>query len=81
MKWQQVHPSLHTPRQLRQRLKKHAFEAEFVKMNTTNEFMLSKLKCCPPLRCIMKHLDFRCLPLLLQTNLYVIARKKSCRER
>jgi 2-polyprenyl-3-methyl-5-hydroxy-6-metoxy-1,4-benzoquinol methylase len=76
MKWRQVHQSLHTPRQLRERLKKHGFEVEFARMNTVNEFTLNKLKRYRPLRYIMKHLDFRRFPLLLQTNLYVISRKK-----
>jgi 2-polyprenyl-3-methyl-5-hydroxy-6-metoxy-1,4-benzoquinol methylase len=76
MKWQQVHRSLHTLRQLRERLKKHGFEVEFTKMNTVNEFTLNKLKLYLPLKRIMKHLDFRRFPLLLQTNLYVTSRKK-----
>ena len=77
LKWRQEHQSLHTPRQLRRRLQKHGFEVEFVKMNTVNEYTLEKLKPYGPLKHIMRQLDFRRLPLSLQTNLYVITRKKS----
>ena len=77
-KWRRTHPSLHTPRQLRQRLSRHGFETQFVKMNPVNEFTLSKLrKKLGPISGIFKHINFRRLPLTLQTNLYVIARKRS----
>ncbi|MBN2139315.1 MAG: class I SAM-dependent methyltransferase [Sedimentisphaerales bacterium] len=76
LKWRRAHPSLHTPRQLKRRLAAHGFEARFIKMNTINEFTLAKLrKRIGPVSGIFKHVDFRRLPLCLQTNLYVIARK------
>ncbi|MCH7557347.1 MAG: class I SAM-dependent methyltransferase [Planctomycetes bacterium] len=76
LKWRRAHPSLHTPGQLRQRLSGHGFDIQFVKMNPVNEFTLSKLrKKLGPISGIFKHINFRRLPLALQTNLYVIARK------
>ncbi|MFZ2147970.1 MAG: class I SAM-dependent methyltransferase [Sedimentisphaerales bacterium] len=76
LKWRRTHPSLHTPGQLRQRLSGQGFETQFVKMNPVNEFTLSKLrKKLGPISGIFKYINFRRLPLALQTNLYVIARK------
>jgi ubiquinone/menaquinone biosynthesis C-methylase UbiE len=69
------HPSLHTPRQLRRRLAKHGFEVQFVKMNPINEFTIRKLQRLGLIGDIIKHINFRRLPLILQTNLYVIAQK------
>jgi ubiquinone/menaquinone biosynthesis C-methylase UbiE len=75
-KWRRAHPSLHTPKQLKRRLSEHGFEMQFVKMNPVNEFTISKLrKKFGPLSNIFKHINFCRLPLSLQTNLYVIARK------
>jgi len=75
-KWRRAHPSLHSPGRLRRRLRDHGFEMRFVKMNPINEFTLSKLrKKLGPLSAIFKHINFRRLPLPLQTNLYAIARK------
>jgi len=74
--WRRAHPSLHTPGQLKRRLSKHGFEIKFVKMNPVNEFTLNKLrKKLGPISNIFKHINFRRLPLALQTNLYVIAHK------
>ena len=70
-----AHPSLHTPGQLRRRLKRHGFEVRFVKMNPINEYTRSKLLGFGPLGRLIGRVDFRRLPLGLQTNLYVIARK------
>jgi len=75
LKWRRAHPSLHTPGQLRRRLAKHGFEARFVKMNPINEFTIKKLQKLGLIGRILKHINFRCLPLILQTNLYVIAHK------
>jgi ubiquinone/menaquinone biosynthesis C-methylase UbiE len=75
LNWRRAHPSLHTPGQLRRRLSKHNFESRFVKMNPVNEFTLKKLQKFGLLKHIFKHINFRRLPLILQTNLYVIARK------
>jgi hypothetical protein len=47
----------------------------FVKMNPVNEYMRSKLKRLGPLGRLVEWLDFERLPLALQTNLYVVARK------
>jgi len=78
LKWKRAHPSLHTPRQLNKRLVKHGFEVTFIKMNPINEYTLSKIKKkLGFLSSIFKLINFRYLPLSLQTNLYVIARKKS----
>ncbi|UCE49700.1 MAG: class I SAM-dependent methyltransferase [Phycisphaerales bacterium] len=74
-KWRRYHPSLHSPGQLKRRLAKHGFETRFVKMNPINEFTLKKLKKIGPLGHVIKNVDFRKMPLMLQTNLYVIAHK------
>ena len=77
LKWRRVHPSLHRPGQLKRRLSKYGFEVNFVKMNPVNEFTLEKIKKrFGFLSGIFKHINFCRLPLSLQTNLYVIARKK-----
>lgn len=76
LKWRRAHPSLHTPGQLRRRLSRHGFEAQFVKMNPINEFTLKKLKKFGPIGNIFKHINFGRLPLILQPNMYVIAHKK-----
>jgi len=76
LKWRRAHPSLHTPRHLIRRLTGHGFEVKFVKMNPINEFTIKKLRKLGPIGNFLKHINFRRLPLGLQTNLYVIARKK-----
>jgi 2-polyprenyl-3-methyl-5-hydroxy-6-metoxy-1,4-benzoquinol methylase len=76
LKWRRVHPSLHTPGQLRRRLTKHGFEVRFVKMNPINEYTRSKFRKLGPLGRVVERVDFRRLPLGLQTNLYVVARKR-----
>jgi len=76
LKWRRAHPSLHTPRQLIRRLTGHGFEVKYVKMNPINEFTIKKLRKLGPIGIFLKHINFRRLPLGLQTNLYVIARKK-----
>ncbi|HUU16435.1 MAG TPA: methyltransferase domain-containing protein [Sedimentisphaerales bacterium] len=74
--WRRAHPSLHTPGRLKRRLSGHGFEIQFVKMNPVNEFTLNKLrKKLGLISNIFKHINFRRLPLALQTNLYVIAHK------
>lgn len=75
LKWRQFHPSLHTPGQLKRRMRKHGFEIRFVKMNPINEFTIKKLQKLGLIGNIIKHINFRRLPLTLQTNLYVIAHK------
>ena len=75
LKWRRVHPSLHTPGQLRRRLAKHGFETRFVKMNPINEYTRTKLRRLGLLGRLIERLDFRRLPLGWQTNLYVVARK------
>lgn len=76
LKWRRVHPSLHTPGQLRSRLAKHGFEVRFVKMNPINEYARAKFRKLGPLRHLVERVDFSRLPLGLQTNLYVVARKR-----
>lgn len=76
LKWRRAHPSLHTPGQLIRRLTSLGFKVQFIKMNPVNEFTINKLKKrFGPVAHIFKHMNFRRLPLILQTNLYVIARK------
>jgi len=75
LQWRRYHPSLHSPGQLKRRLAGHGFETRFVKMNPVNEFALKKFRKLGPIGCIFKHVNFRRLPLTLQTNLYVIANK------
>jgi 2-polyprenyl-3-methyl-5-hydroxy-6-metoxy-1,4-benzoquinol methylase len=75
LKWRWAHPSLHTPGQLRRRLSRNGFQIQFVKMNPINEFTIRKLQKLGPIARIVKVLNFRRLPLTLQTNLYVVAKK------
>ena len=75
LQWRRYHPSLHSPGQLRRRLSRHGFEARFIKMNPINEFTIKKLQKLGPIGNIIRHINFRRMPLILQTNLYVIARK------
>jgi len=73
--WQKYHPSLHTYRQLRQRLKHHAFRAQFTRINTINSFTLAKLPAFGPLVHFVSKMDTRWLPWNLQSNFYVVAQK------
>ena len=75
LQWRQYHPSLHSPGQLRRRMARHGFETRFVKMNPINEFTEKKLQKLGPLGHVFRYVDFRRMPLVLQTNLYVIANK------
>lgn len=72
LRWKQFHPSLHTASGLRRRLAAHGLACEFVKMNTMTPFALQKLGRLAPL---FKRLNLARLPLCLQSNFYVIARK------
>ena len=75
LQWRRYHPSLHSPGQLRRRMSRHGFETRFVKMNPINKFTEKKLQKLGPLGHILRRMDFRRMPLVLQTNLYVIANK------
>ena len=75
LQWRRYHPSLHSPGQLRRRLAKHGFETRFIKMNPINEFTLRKLQKLGPIGWVLKRVNFRKVPLVLQTNLYAIAHK------
>ena len=75
LQWRRYHPSLHSPGQLKRRLARHGFTTRFVKMNPINEFTLKKLKKLGPLGWMIRHVNFRRMPLALQTNLYVVAQK------
>ena len=75
LQWRNYHPSLHTPGQLRRRLSKHGFDVRFVKTNPINEFTIAKFKKLGPVGNLFKYINFRRMPLMLQTNLYVIAEK------
>jgi len=81
LKWRRAHPSLHTPRQLRCRLRRHGFDVEFVKMNPVNDYMRAKLKKLGFAGRLIEFIDFTKLPLVLQTNLYAIARKRPAADR
>jgi hypothetical protein len=61
---------------LRRRLARHGFETRFIKMNPINEFTRAKLKRFGPLGSLIGRINFERLPLILQTNLYAIARKR-----
>jgi SAM-dependent methyltransferase len=76
MQWRRYHPSLHSPGQLRRRMARHGFETRFVKMNPINEFTKKKLQALGLLGRVLRCVDFRRMPLVLQTNLYVVAHKK-----
>jgi 2-polyprenyl-3-methyl-5-hydroxy-6-metoxy-1,4-benzoquinol methylase len=76
LQWRWAHPSLHTPGQLRRRMEKHGFEMSFIKLNPVNEFTLAKVRRLGPFGWIFKSINFSRLPLWLQTNLYVMARKR-----
>jgi len=75
LQWRRYHPSLHSPGQLRRRMARHGFETRFVKMNPINKFTEKKLQKLGLLGNILRRVDFRRMPLVLQTNLYVIANK------
>lgn len=75
LQWRRYHPSLHTPGQLKRRFGKHGFTVEFVKMNPINEFTAKKLEKFGPLGRLFTRVNFKRLPLALQSNLYVVARK------
>jgi ubiquinone/menaquinone biosynthesis C-methylase UbiE len=75
LKWRRAHPSLHTAGQLRRRLARHGFETRFVKMDLRNEYTYRKFKKLGPLAPLVGRINFAKLPLVLQTNFYVVARK------
>ncbi len=75
LKWRRVHPSLHTPGQLRRRLVRHGFDVQFKKMNPVNAYTIAKFRKLGPAGRLIARVDFRRLPLWLQTNLYVIGQK------
>ena len=75
LQWRRYHPSLHSPGQLRRRMSRHGFETRFVKMNPINEFTEKKLRKLGPLGHVIRHVNFRKVPLIFQTNLYVITNK------
>lgn len=81
LKWRRYHPSLHTPGRLKRRLARHGFDTQFVKMDQVNEYTEAKLKRLGPLGALVGRIDFTRLPLWLQTNLYVVARKKDVQMR
>lgn len=76
LQWRRYHPSLHSPGQLRRRMARHGFEIKFIKMNPINKFTEKKLQKLGLLGHILRHVNFRRMPLVLQTNLYVIANRK-----
>jgi len=76
LKWRRTHPSLHTPKQLTKRLNKYGFEMRFVKMDPINDFTIRKLQKLRPIGYLVRHVNFQKLPIALQTNLYVVARKR-----
>lgn len=77
LSWKTYHPSLQTPRQLKIRLQRHGFSAQFYKMNPVTDFFKKKLGRFSFLARLISMIPFQCLPLCLQTNLYVVAQKIS----
>jgi 2-polyprenyl-3-methyl-5-hydroxy-6-metoxy-1,4-benzoquinol methylase len=75
LQWRRYHPSLHTPGQIRRRLARHGFDTRFVKMDPLNDYTVAKLKKLGLLGALVRRVNFTKLPLVLQTNLYVIAQK------
>ena len=75
LRWKKYHPSLHTAGQLKRRFRKNGFDVKFFKMYTSNDYNLQKLKY-RWLKKIMSWIDFRKMPLFLQTNFYVVAQKR-----
>lgn len=73
--WKKYHPSLHTPGQLKKRLNKHGFSANFVKISPVTPFFLNKLNSMSRFLAFVKYIPYEKLPLCMQTNLYVIAQK------
>jgi len=75
LRWRSYHPSLHSAAQLKHRFKNSGFRIRFVKMNTINEFTLKKFDMFGKLFFWVRYINFRNLPLLIQTNFYVVAKK------
>lgn len=75
LSWKIYHPSLQTPGKLKARLQKHGFSAQFYKMNPEAAFLAEKLGCFAFLARFISILPFEYLPLCLQMNLYVVAKK------
>ncbi|MBP8302715.1 MAG: class I SAM-dependent methyltransferase [Phycisphaerae bacterium] len=77
LEWRWAHPSLHTAGQLRRRMQKHGFDVEFIKMNPVNEFTVAKVRRkLGPLAGLYRRVPFTRLPLRMQTDFYVVARKR-----
>jgi len=74
--WRRYHPSLHSPGQLRKRLARHGLDCRFVKINPINEYALQKLrKALGRVGLIARYVPFDKLPMVLQTNMYVVSCK------
>ena len=73
--WRTYHPSLHSYRGLRRRLMRHGFVPQFLKMNTMNAYTLRKLQKIGLPKAAFGWIDFRRLPVRMQTNFYVVAEK------
>jgi SAM-dependent methyltransferase len=74
LRWRRDHPSLHTPGQLRRRLRDHGFEVRFVRVNPVTDFVLAKLpRWLAP---AVQRLDVSRLPLSLQPTLFVVATRR-----
>ncbi|MBN1796649.1 MAG: class I SAM-dependent methyltransferase [Sedimentisphaerales bacterium] len=74
-RWRKSHPSLHTPGQLKRRLKSQGFSVKFVKVNPVTDFTIRKMQKLGFLAKIYSKINFQKLPICLQPNLYVIAQK------
>ncbi|HOK94818.1 MAG TPA: class I SAM-dependent methyltransferase [Anaerohalosphaeraceae bacterium] len=75
LSWKTYHPSLQTPHKLKARLHRHGFSVQFYKMNPGTLFLAKKLGRFAFLARFISILPFESLPLCLQTNLYVVAKK------
>ncbi|AQT69630.1 putative S-adenosylmethionine-dependent methyltransferase/MSMEI_2290 [Anaerohalosphaera lusitana] len=78
LRWKRFHPSLHSPGQLKKRLEKHGFGVSFVKISPVNDYNIIKVRRVfgGAAAKLFSSIGFRRLPLFMQTNLYVAARKE-----
>lgn len=75
LKWRNYHPSLHSAAGLKRRFRNNDFDIRFVKMNTINKFTLKKFDMFGKLFFWVRYINFLTLPLFMQTNFYVVAKK------
>lgn len=74
LSWRDHHPSLHTPAQLRRRLLEHGFTVRFVKIDPVDEYAVTKFGLPRFVLRLARIVRWTRLPLVLQPNLFVVAR-------